>query len=471
MASLTQKAFAAARARSKDFRRSSGSGQSHSSPYSGTGYSFKSYDEARYYQAFREVCYTAIRPIATRFAGQSLRVAAIPRRRRGQDRDQSYGMMTKALRSGGYLGSTFSDRQKEFRFRMPKRIKAALPENAVVLDEHEFTDTINRPNDVMDGWSTMYCVAASLLTCGKALLTWDQDAPSIGGSGDMTSSVYYIPMHWATPKHEADPFTGWTIRPVTGGEASHVERGEFVYFQMPNPSDPLNGFSPMMATGRTINTSDKITDAHQASMENLIKPSYAVVAGEVVNSQGIKGRARFKPEDRKKISNAIKSYIGGVMRAGEPIILDQLIADIKDISPKSDDIGFVQGEQMTSQRIMQAFGVSNVIAGYAENANRAGAGVAHDIFYDVVLNPLLLLSGGAFTHFIGPMFNTDAYRVVIYHEEARMEDADQKRSRSVIFKDVFSDVEKRKYVRTGEIDWTDEDVPEKKETETEGVAA
>lgn len=456
--SLSEQSLDAARARTKAAaqpRRTS------ATPYSGTGYAYKNYDELRYYAAFREQVYTAARPIATRFAGQALRMAAIPKRM--GNRETATLNTTKALRDEGYIAggddATFTRRQKMMRAMMPHRVKSALPENAVVLDDHVFLDTMNRPNDIMDGWSTMYCVAASLLTCGKSLLLWDDNNLSVGGGGELTSSVYYTPMHWATPMHDDQPFSGWNIRPTTGSNSYPVKRGEFVYFQMPNPGDPMNGLSPVMATSRTINTNDKISDAHQSSMENLISPSYAIVMGDVTDGSGQR-RAKVDKAGRRDIVNAIKSYVGGALRAGEPIVLDALIDDLRDISPKTNDLSFVNGSQLMTDKIMQAMGVSPIIAGFSQNANRAGSVTAHDIFYDVVLNPLLLLSGGAFTHFIGPRFNTDAYRIVIYHDEARIEDSDQKRARAATFKEAFNTVEKRKYVRTGDIDWTDEDVPE-----------
>ena len=100
--------------------------------------------------------------------------------------------------------------------------------------------------------------------------------------------------------------------------------------------------------------------------------------------------------------------------------------------------------------------------GFSQNANRAGSVVAHDIFYSLVANPLLLQSGHALTHNLGPKYHTDQYRVVIYHEEAKIEDSQLKLDRVKTLWPYLTDIERREYLKSGRLDidvneWTDED--------------
>lgn len=421
---------------------------------------YRQSDDLRYYRALRDVPYSAIRPIAVRFASQSLRVAAVPRRKRYTSYRMAREGMRKALSHQGYIGETmgsaFESHQKQMQSRMSPLTKQMMPSGAVVLDEHELLDTLGRPNDVQDGWSMRYCMAASLMTCGKSLLVWDDSEMTAGASGKDTAGVYYIPMHWTTPRHEDGPFSKWMIRPDGFGTAFEADAAQCAYFRMPDVTDPLGGFSPMMADARNINTADKIVDAHQAGLNNLISPSYAVVAGSFAGQGG--GKPRFDKQQRRDITAAIKQYIGGVMRNGEPIILDALIEDIRDISPKHNDIGFVQGDSLTTGKTQRAFGVSPIVMGESQSANRAGSATAHDIFYDLVVNPLLTLSGEVLTHSFGQRFNTDEYRLVVYHEEARANDHDGKRARVVVAREHLNRRELREYARTGETNW-DDDAP------------
>ncbi|MAT51478.1 MAG: hypothetical protein CMK32_09880 [Porticoccaceae bacterium] len=406
----------------------------------------------QFYDAFRDTAFTAIRPVATRFAQQPLRVAVTPRR----SQRTSFSSMVKSLRGEGFIGSGFEGRQKSYRRAMPEAIKQMLPPDSIVLDEHIVTEAFRRPNIWHSDYSTLYSVAASMLCCGSALITWDEENLSAGESGEESPSVYYIPMHWVEPKENV--LQGWTITPPHTGESFDVEPGEYVYFQMPDPGDPFNTVSPMRAAARAINTADKIHDANYNGLQNLINPSYAIVAGKIEQPTG--GQARrpeLRGEQRRKLTELIKRYAAGVLRNGDPIILDGIIEDVKPLGTVQRDVDYSGGNAMTERKIMQAFGVSPVVAGYAENANRAGSNVAHEVFYDVVLNPLLLQAGRSLTHTLGPKYSTDQYRVTVYMESAQVNDPDSKLRRVALFKDRLSDQEARRFMRTGELDIEDED--------------
>lgn len=468
--SNTSKSISAARAKAADLAKrraaSARSTESHG-PYGGTSSAAVHVDSAgandqRHYLAMRDTCFNAIRPIANRFAGQAIRIAMVPKRKQGKTLHASRMAAEKAARKAGYLGSKFEERQKDAWRKMPDRVKHALPPTAVVLDEHEFTEAIYRPNAFLTAYQTMYLSCASLLTCGRSLLLWDEKGKSLGHSGDPSASAYYCPMHWALPVPGKAALQAWTIRPPNVDEYE-VGHGEFIYMSCPDPANPFGSLSPMRAVRRPINTEDKIGDAQQAEMDNLIKPSYAVVIGQQMAQNGQKQRARLGKKQRREVVNAIKGYIGGAMRAGEPILLDALIEDIKDISPKNDDIGFEKGGKLTEDKIMKSFGVSPLIAGWVQNANRAGSTTAHELFFDVVLNPILTMSGEAFTHALGPKYSTDEFRVVIYHEKAIAEDSDSMINRVKLFPEALRGEEKRRFMRTGELEYVDSDAPESAE--------
>lgn len=407
----------------------------------------------QFYQAFRDTAYTAIRPIATRFAQQPIRVAISPRRDLA---GVNYESMTKSARREGFLGEGYDRRQKHFRAMMPRHVKQALPPDSVVLDEHVIIEAFRRPNVWHSDYSTLYSVAASVMTAGSALVTWDEENTSAGISGIETPSIYYIPMHWVEPLDNI--LNGWRITPPHSSESFDVGPGEFIYFQTPDPADPFDTVSPMRAVAKAINTADKIHDANYNGLQNLINPSYAIVAGKLESPVGGKPtRPALKGEQRKKLTNLIKQYASGVLRNGEPIILDGVIEDVKPLGTVQRDVDYTGGNAMTERKIMQGFGVSPVVAGYAENANRAGSNVAHEVFYDVVLNPLLLQAGRSLTHTLGPKYSTEQYRVTVYMEEAQVNDPDSLTRRVALFRDRMSDTEARRYLRTGQIDFEDED--------------
>ena len=458
MASFIEQTLAEINARKDATRRRvrqsrSVGGSAPMGPYRGERVGMQSGRDQRLYKAFRDVPFTAIRPIAVRFASKPLKAAAIPARGRG-------GEFTKALRRRDCIGEC-NDRweleQKALRRAMPGHVKANLPPRAVVLDDHEALAALQRPNDIAGAWENAFSVVASIMLTGHAMLLWDDDSPTAGLDGRETPGVYYIPMHWATPDHSAGALQRWRISPPGSSWSGTVKAGEFVYFRMPNPADPFQPYSPTMASSRTINTAEKISEANYAALENMIAPKYAFSIGRPQGPDGSQSRPVLRRKQRQRIGQRLKSYLQGVAKNGEIFLLDGLIDDVKELGAKPRELDFSEGEELASRRTMEAYGVSPIVAGYSESANRAGSVVATEIFDNNVINPLLALSGNAFTQALSPKYSTDEYTLIFYHEESRAEDPEAKQRRAKIFPGAMSLEEKRRYVRTGEVQWADSD--------------
>ena len=434
------------------------------SPYRGSGVTAWNQDNAlRYYEAYRGEAYSALRPILTKYAGQPIRVATVPTRSSGKSLEQSSAMMTKELKGLGVYSERnrkWERRQKSYFERMPHAVKSKLPPNAVVLDEHEFCDAIQNPNEDVDSWSTLFMHGASTLTCGKSVLWWDMRATDSVGGAD----VYYLPMHWLHADSNLGPRNKWTVRPPGLAKPFDLERGEFVYLSMPDPANPVSGsVSPMRAAAKPINTADKMNDAWMSGLDNMFNPQYAITLGESVKGAG---KPLLSGDQRKEIMDRVRSLHGGVSRNGDPVILDALIESIHKLGTTPKDIEFQAGSEIIEDRINKAFGVSKIIQGYSESANRGGHVEGHRIFYANVLNPMLVQSGSAFTHCVGPHYHGDNFRVVIYHEEAHIEDADAIYKRAKLFGPThMSDIEKRDYIANGNIDFDVDDWEEENPVE------
>lgn len=432
------------------------------------------------YRAFRDTQYTAIRPIATRFAAAPIRVAVTPRVRSSQQdrRSGRVGPMakslsprertsfTKALQEQGLLRDAaeggqsegFWRRQKALRRTMPLYVKQALPTTSVVLDDHEVLATLRRPNDYMPSSTLMSLVASSLMTAGKALLVYDKADRTAGSSGRMTPSVYYVPMHWATPNHEGAPFTSFTIQPDNGGKPVEVKRNEFVYCSLFDPADPLGAVTPLTAHAKSVNTGDALAQAHLSSLNNLVNPSYAIRAGSVLDpNTGKKQPVLLPAEEREKLMELFKRVSSGVLKNGEPLILDALIDEVFQLGSKPKELDFLASCKVNDDRIMHGVGVSSIITGFAQNANRAGSTVAHGVFYDVVMNPLLGLVGSAFTLYLGPYYSNEEYEVTIYYDAAVADDLEARKARVALFKERLTDDEARRFMMTGHLEYAEDD--------------
>lgn len=450
MPCLTTASLAATEARRANLTKGSVARASSSvpSPYGGRLYGRDNSElDRRLYRSLKETVFSAVRPIAVRYAGKPIRVAALPK----AGRKGGVGAFHKELKTKGYANPGLKGFADEQRRRQRLATKAMLPQNAVLLDDHEALDLLRRPNNVMGQWATMFSVASSVMVTGHALLAWGNDG------------VYYIPMHWATPIHRNGLFSQWEIRPPDSSHSYTLDQGQFVYIKLPNPEDPIAPISPVIASRRQINLGEKISEAHWHSLENLTNPRLAVGIGRPSGPGGTGSRPALSRNQRKVMTRRIKDYLQGAHRNGEILVLDGIIDSIQEIGAAGRDLDFRGGAGLVEERILQTFGTSPVVAGVAGNANRAGSIIATEVFDENVVNPLLIMSGDAFTHSLGPVYSTRSMDIILYHEESRAHDPDASSRRVSLFPDSLSVEEQRRFIRTGETDWEDADIPERVE--------
>jgi hypothetical protein len=113
-------------------------------------------------------------------------------------------------------------------------------------------------------------------------------------------------------------------------------------------------------------------------------------------------------EQRTAIRLAFKQAYSGTLNAGEPVILDGLIKDVKRISNTPKEMDFLGSGSSVKARICQAFGVNPVIMGELEGANRASAAVADDILCSFTVNPLVEMLSQHLTKYVhasGPILD------------------------------------------------------------------
>jgi phage portal protein BeeE len=143
------------------------------------------------------------------------------------------------------------------------------------------------------------------------------------------------------------------------------------------------------------------------------------------NVQGLPGeRPTFTPQQREDLIAAIRSAYRGVTNAGEPLILDSLIEKIEKFSQSVVEMDFSNSSKITKARVLQAYGVSPILLGELENANRASSTVAEEIFVYNKVNPLIELISGVMTQWLAPMFSGPRERLVCWIEPAQPHDAE-----------------------------------------------
>lgn len=407
---------------------------------------FSSHHAARQYRALKNTVATALRPIVVRFASQPIRVGVTASRKE-----------LNTNKSLAYLNGNAFDcfEEKTVKEFAPTWIKSNVGQNITPIDHHPLLDLLANPNEFCTQNALLQCSAASLSLTGR-LCWWFDSSGSIRDEHGMSTRIWYVPCHWVSPAgSSSDPFSRYTIRIPSAGEIE-VDGRDIFYATIPHPEDPSKAWSVIQSQAASVDTDENILMAQHVSMKNVIRPSLIITAGR---APGIGGSNRNGPrvmldrDARNTLTEAIKGHYQGVMNYGEPLILDALIEDVKPLIAGPLELDLLNSSGVTQSRIMQGVGTSPVVAGYSENANRSGSVVAHEIFYELVLNPLINLFGQSLDVAMQRRWNLNGkrHKFRVWMDEAKPRDAEQIHQRVEICKSAMRVKEIREYLKSGNL--------------------
>jgi HK97 family phage portal protein len=330
-------------------------------------------DLSRAQEQLRHLCgwvFACIRPIATKIAGQPIRVS-----KKGAK---------------------------------PKGTKATQPE---YLESHELLDLFADPNDLMVGASLLDITVKSLELTGRQL--WY--VPTVKSR----KQILPIPTDWITEMKGRSSITGFVIRPKGNAQEWTIPAMECCYFHYPHPADPHGVQSTLQAAAGSVDADESIVRSQFTMFRRGIHPSHVVLVGKDAGGN----RPRLSGSQQRGIISAIKKRYGGTVNAGEPLILDGLIEDVRRISNTPAEMDYIESGKALKARITQIFGVNPVIMGEIEGANRASAHAAEAHFAQWCVNPKIELMSQVMTEWLGPMFGGD---IVVWIEPVVVEDDDLK---------------------------------------------
>ncbi|WP_439629140.1 phage portal protein [Gemmata sp.] len=351
--------------------------------------------------------HAAVRVIAQRIAGQPVRVAkrvtAAPAPLRTPD--------GRGLRT---LSRPWVRAAPPFVKQMSSRLE--------LLDEHPLLTAIENPNPYLTGSGLLYVTAFQLELTGQSFW-WMRD----GDGGDLGTGleIWPLPASWVKPNHDKKPFSSYTVTPLYSGEEFTVPGDEVCRLHYPDPSDPIFGaYSPLQGNATAVTTDEHIQAAQMRHFVNGVFPAFAFIVGRSPDVNGQPGdRPMLTKEQRAQLSVAVKQTYRGVGNAGEPLILDQLIQDVKRISNTAEEMDFMNSSGLVKDRITQGFGVNPISMGQVEGANRASSATADDHLCKSCVNPKITFISQCLTQWVAPRFG-DA---VAFIEEAKASDPDQER--------------------------------------------
>jgi len=304
------------------------------------------------------------------------------------------------------------------RFKRFKRLKSSSGQRIEPLDSHPLLDTMANPNPWWTYWQLMFASICSLEVTGRTLW-WLRKQ-------DGQTQILFIPTPWI---YEIDPLRAWyRIRPVYSASAEFDIPGEEcveLHYPSPDGGLPTEVLSPLQRVCEAVKSDQQIQIAQSAAIRNGIYPSVILTAGKLPGANGQPGeRPTFTPQQREDLVTAIRQRFAGVTSMGEPLILDSLIERIDRLNQSAVELDFSNSSKIIKGRVLEAYGVSEVLMGCVSNANRATSVTADEIFVFNKINPLLELLSGVFTQRMAPLFASGRRRLQVWIEPARPHDAE-----------------------------------------------
>ncbi len=321
---------------------------------------------------FRGWVYSAVRAIAQKVAGQSIRVGQL---------------------KPGVTG-----------------IKSL--ENVRELPNHELLKLLANPNDLMVPWSLMFVTVASLELTGRQLWWMPK-----------RKQIFPIPTSWIRGFEGTSKFTAFNVQPPHSAETIPLDADECVLFSYASPGDPWGAVSPLQACGMAVDADESITSSQAEMFRRGIHPSHALIVGSQPHIEFPPGmRPHLTKEQREEIIAAIRNRYAGTFSHGDPLILDGLIEDVKKLSNTPAEMDFLQSGAFTKERIFQTFGVNPIVCGQIENANRASSSMASKHFVDFTINPKIELLSQTLTGWLRIVYGDES--LVVWIERATADDAE-----------------------------------------------
>lgn len=259
--------------------------------------------------------------------------------------------------------------------------------------------------------------------------------------------IWPVPPHWLKESYNRDGTINeryWKIQPPGAFDGINVPAESVVMFRYPDPFDPFGILSPMQALARPISIDAAGELAIEAQMRNGANPGLAIITGRPSEFLGVTGmgesQVALSGDQREELMSWFRERYQGFMRAGEPLILDGLIKDVKQLNSMLSTLDNSQMAAYNEGKIYKGFAVNRISMGDVEAANRATAAVADEHLVVNALEPRTTMLNQTLTRYVGRYMADDRGAVAVYQDVSviRDEELDLRRQTEMLDRGVMS---------------------------------
>jgi len=308
---------------------------------------------------------------------------------------------------------------------LPKSMESQVAKMKPV-DSHVILDAIDNPNPMMVSYQLKLVTFMGIEIFGD-YYWWMERLEN--KAGKVKFRIWPVPPHWLYAAYDdrGNPdTTRWTIRPPMAFSGIDVPYASIVPFRCPDPYDPFGVLSTLQAMARPISIDAAGELAIEAQMRNSANPGLAIITGRPPEFLGLTGSANdqvaLSGPQRDELMSWFRERYQGFARAGEPLILDGLIKDVKQLNSLLSTMDNSTMAAYNESKIYKGFAVNRISLGDVESANRATASVADEHLVVNALEPRTTMLNQTMTRYMGAYMQDERGPVAVYQEVSVLKD-------------------------------------------------
>jgi HK97 family phage portal protein len=252
------------------------------------------------------------------------------------------------------------------------------------VDTHPLLNLLNNPNPLQGGNAFREAIISYLLLSGNAYIEACKDA-----DGNVVELYVLRPDRMrVVPSEEGIPSA---YEYTVGSSSKRIEvdartgNSSILHLKLFNPLNDWYGMSPLEAGAQAIAYHKTLDNHNLALLQNGGRPSGALL----VNHKNHKGDTPPLTETQlQELRDSVKEACQGTQNAGQVMVLEGDF-DWKEMGFSPKDMDFTEGNNITSRKIAQLFGVPPMLVGVPGDATFSNYREARLHLWEDTVLPLL----------------------------------------------------------------------------------
>ncbi|MBM3467895.1 MAG: phage portal protein [Alphaproteobacteria bacterium] len=264
------------------------------------------------------------------------------------------------------------------------------------IESHPLLTLLNSPSPRQAGSAFMESVVGYLLLSGNTYIesVINEEGSPIELHSLRPDRIKIIPSATGIPAGYEYNVSGqrkiYTCDPITGYST-------LLHLKNFHPLNDWYGMSPIEAAAQSIDQHNAVAGHNLALLQNGGRPSGGLIVRPTPHSRGM------SEEQRDSLRSDLREIYSGQKNAGQIIILEG-DCDWREMGLSPKDLDFIEGKNLSSREIAQAYGVPPMLVGVPGDATFANYKEARFHLWEDTILPLLEFLVAEFNLWLVPAF-------------------------------------------------------------------